>query len=153
MTDFYKTLPADPRKTVTHRCAGYRPAPSLVKRMKRFHPSVDLMWEPTSQRWALVQTDEQELHVITFLVGPQGQYQTPNLDNTVGFLDRCSSDNFQNAWALDRWINENLSGEDFKDPVSEQRAEEHIAETADRMWHLTKRVQVVPNPTNSLRRV
>ena len=152
MADFYKSLPSDPRKTVTVRCAGYRPHPQLLKRLKRFHPSVDLMWEPTCQRWALVQTDQEEMHIITFLVGPDGEYLTPDLDNTVGFLDRSSSENFATAWALDRWIDRELTDEYF-DRESEDRAAANLHEFSDRIFHLQKgRVAVVPDPTNSLRR-
>ena len=71
----------------------------------------------------------------------------------MGFLDRSSSANFATSWALDRWIDRELTDEYF-DPDSELRAERNIAEFSDRLFHLQgKKIAVVPDPKHQARRL
>jgi hypothetical protein len=136
----------DYRRTVTSRFPGYRPPPHLLARIKRFHPTVDLLWEPNRKRWVLAQTDQAQVHVITVLQGPSGEFVAPNLENTLGMLDRSSSVNFANRWAVDRWLRDNITDE-VQDPEADSRIEKNIHEFSDRVWHLNqKRVAIVPDP-------
>lgn len=136
----------DYQRTVQARIPGYRPPPALMRRLKRFHPTVDLMWEPNRGRWVLVQNDQSQLHVIQVLQGLHGEFVAPNMENTVGILDRMSSINGANRWEVDRWIDENLS-EEVEDPVAESRAEASIHEFSDRVWNMGHpKTSIIPDP-------
>ena len=136
----------DYQAEVRYRRPGYRPRSDLMARIKRFHPTVDLVFETKSQRWVLVQMDRHPIHVISVLRGRRGEFVAPNMENTVGMLDRCSSINFGNKWAVDRWIAENLSDE-VSDPDAEARAESNINEFSERVWRLEHpKLSVRPDP-------
>jgi len=134
-------------RTVRYRIAGYRPPKSILRKIHRHHPACTLMWENTRQRWVLVQHDQAQLHVIRVLQNHRGEFEAPNLDNTVGYLDSCSPANFMNKWAMDRWLEKNISDELPADPVVERRIESNIGEFSDRLWHLQgKSLALVPHP-------
>lgn len=140
-----KAMP-DYQKVVHYRRAGLRPHPKLMERIRRRHPTVDLVFEQTSQRWVLIQVDQHPIHVISVLRGRRGEYVAPNLANTVGVLDRASPSNFHNRFAVDRWIEENLS-EEVQDPVAEARAEANINEFSERAWRMEHpKISVIPDP-------
>jgi hypothetical protein len=143
----FKKQPSDYRKAVSHRFAGYRPPKALMKRLRRLYPQMDLMWCADRGLWVLVQTDQAQVHIVTILQDREGKFVAPTVENTIGLLDRCNPANLDNQWAIDRWIEENLS-EEISDPEAEARIEENIHEFSDRLWHLKEEapVSVVPDP-------
>jgi hypothetical protein len=118
-----------------YRRAGLRPRPALLAKIKRLHPTVDLVFEENSGRWILVQMDQVPIHVITVLRGSRGEYVEPNVGNTISVLDRSSPSNFHNRFSVDRWIEDNLT-EEVSDPAAEARADANIHEFSERAWRM-----------------
>jgi len=129
----HRRQPKDYASSVTFRHVGAKPHPQLMERIKRLHPTVDLMWVPQVQRWALVQTDQAELHFMGLIQGPRGEYRHPDL-TILDHLERMRPSNFQNQWAVDRFLDS--LPEEVKDPEQDRRIEENIHEFSDRTYHL-----------------
>jgi hypothetical protein len=136
----------DYQRTVRSRQAGARPNESLLRRLKRFHPAVDLFWENVRKRWVLVQTDGPQIHVIRVLEGTRGEYAHPTFANTVGYLDSIRSFRSLTRWGLDQWIDDNLS-EQVEDPELDKRVEYNINEFSERTWRLEHpKTSITPDP-------
>lgn len=103
---------------------GYRPPEWLMRKIKRRHPTVSLLWERNLKRYALVQTDiPGQPHLITVLKEP------PNIENTVRFLDKHHPTHLSNKFKMEKFLHEvDGSGPD------EGQYQDRMGEGTDRLW-------------------
>jgi len=75
--------------------------PQHVRRMlARLHPTVEILWENTAMRWAIVQTVGGISQLVRFL----GEQESPTLANTVYYLTSIHPSRFLSKAAQDRFL-------------------------------------------------
>lgn len=132
----------------TIRKAGYRPPADLLERLHRRHPTVRLMWADGIERWALVQVDLEEPHLITILRGPDGECVVPDYENTIELLDRISPHEVTCQAEVSDWLRRMT--DDQNDSASEahaKKAEERFQGGHDLLWWGLGRAGVVASRT------
>lgn len=115
---------------------NYEAPEYVVEALAQVFPMVELDWHPVLQRWTLWERNGRIVTLIAAIAGPLGEYQHPNLHNTIGLLDRCLVRGRINSKGdFDEWL-----AEVDKEPAylgdMERRGEDRIAEGSKRFWDL-----------------
>lgn len=133
--------------------AGYRPPRDVARALRQVFPMVRLEYAHDIERWSLWEDlGGGACQLIAAIAGPDGEYEHPNMDNTIQFLgDICVAD-LAGTGDRDRWLAElDAHGEDgAKD--AERRGQERIHEGSERLYHaLAKTPFLTMNPEVSVR--
>ena len=83
--------------------AGGQVPDHVQEAMARLHPTVDILWHQEHERWCLVQNVNGKQLLIRVL-GSKTRFETPNLHNTVNFLNSCHPARLDDKWEQERFL-------------------------------------------------
>lgn len=78
--------------------AGFQVPQVVLRHMRRMHPSVEILWSPQAKKYCMVQTVCGVSQMICSIKG------TPNLANTVYYLNSIHPSRFASKYARERLL-------------------------------------------------
>jgi hypothetical protein len=143
-------MPIVTREYVVRR-PGIQAPPHIVERLKRFHPTVRLVWNVARDCFQLIEIgdDQKWRHVRLLRNHRTGKALPVTMENTVQFLDQHDMRRLQNKAALDRWLGEIDGAHDHDETKrNEDLASDKFKEGTNALWRaMGKRIVIAAKPS------